>query len=65
MIFGRSEDAFEDAWTLIKDDDDIPTPDEIRQDLEDFMAERLQDEYFEMDPNSARQATNLCLRILL
>jgi len=61
MIFGRSEDAFEDAWTLMKDDDDIPTPDEIRQDLEDFMAERLQDDYFEMDPEQRKTSNQFML----
>ena len=61
MIFGRSEDAFEDAWALIKDDDDIPTPDEIRQDLEDFMAERLQDDYFEMDPEQRKTSNQFML----
>lgn len=51
MIFGRSEDAFEDAWSLVKNggDEDLPSREEMIGDMEDQRAEMLQDQYSEMD----------------
>ena len=48
MIFGRSNDAFEDAWSLVKngeDDEDLPKREEMMADMEQRSADEMEDRW--------------------
>ncbi len=63
MIFGRSEDAFEDAWSLVKNggDEDLPSREEMVGDMEDQKAEQLQDYYSELGEEGRKNRTGFML----
>ncbi len=63
MIFGRSEDAFEDAWSLVKNggDEDLPSRKEMVGDMEDQKAEQLQDYYSELGEEGRKNRTGFML----
>jgi hypothetical protein len=63
MIFGRSEDAFEDAWSLVKNggDEDLPSREEMVGDMEDQMGEQLQDYYSELGEEGRKNKTGFML----
>ena len=67
MIFGRSEDAFEDAWSLVKNggDEDLPSREEMVSDIDEQNAERMQDTFSEMNDETRNKKQGFMLTDLI